>query len=213
MKRTLSTDAQAAAVQLRQIGFTPARALASHGGANPLALMGLGTDATWQEVRQRFVALLRMYPPERCPEEFVQVLDAYETLKRAFRERANPGAFREQAEESCGASVKRRRCDPGSCGPPAVIALDSSGVGHVGQAFVAHCGAACPAPAPGSCAMSPVLSAQIPMARAVQPASALFGIGGQATPAFCAPMPSHMGEGLQRTTTFAPAFGSSMAIG
>lgn len=214
MKRTLSTDAQAAAVQLRQIGFRPANVLPSNGGANPLALMGLGSDATWQEVRQRFVALLRMYPPERCPEEFVQVLDAYEILKRGFRERAT-------AEESCGPSVKRRRYEAGGGGATAVIALDSSGVGHMGQACVAPVGGACSAPAPGICAMAPVPSAQPMLSSAAQPV--FGGSCGQATPAVGAPVVPQMGcaaqlagntyEGLQRTVTFMPAPGSSMAMG
>merc|ERR1719436_2298720 len=85
MKRTISYEAQAAVLRLRELGFTPASLPPSCGGLHPLTVLGLGPEARWPEVRQAFVGRLRQFPPEQHPEEFTQIVDAYDALKRHFR--------------------------------------------------------------------------------------------------------------------------------
>mmetsp|Transcript_68197 Transcript_68197/g.127301 ORF Transcript_68197/g.127301 Transcript_68197/m.127301 type:complete len:213 (-) Transcript_68197:49-687(-) len=127
MKRTISHEAQVAAARLRALGFTPSLCLPSSGGSDPCIILGLRRDSIseWAEIRQAFIARIRQYPPEQRPEEFVHILDAYETLKKQWREA-------EPAVETGGPS-KRRRIDSsqGSSSQPAVIALDASGVAHL----------------------------------------------------------------------------------
>jgi curved DNA-binding protein CbpA len=43
--------------------------------------LGLGIDASAEEIRGAYHRLLRIYPPERAPEEFKRIREAYETLK------------------------------------------------------------------------------------------------------------------------------------
>jgi len=145
MKRTISHEAEAAVSWLQERGFTPASVLPSRGGLHPLTVLGLGPDARWPGVRQAFVGRLRQYPPERHPEEFVQIVDAYDTLKRYFR---NLAQLEDQVSTPSAPSAKRlRMSDPGVAqaniheaavagaapvGGGCVIALDCSGVAYVG---------------------------------------------------------------------------------
>lgn len=43
--------------------------------------LGLSADALVEEIKRAYHRLLRMYPPERSPEEFKRIREAYETLK------------------------------------------------------------------------------------------------------------------------------------
>ena len=46
--------------------------------------LGLERDATIEQVKQAYRNLVRQYPPERAPEEFKRIREAYEAL-------GNPG--------------------------------------------------------------------------------------------------------------------------
>lgn len=156
MKRTISHEASDAAARLRVLGF--GTGIQNCGGIpDPLTLLGLGPHATWSEVRQAYVARLRVYHPEHHPQEFMRVVDAYDMLKRFFR--TTPGASGATGSGDCeniDQAVKRRRADaagtsltsPGAnapnfaglqecwrtaCVSAPAIALDPSGVGHIGQ--------------------------------------------------------------------------------
>lgn len=162
MKRTISTEASAAAGRLRQLGIGSPGFVFGGGALDPLTVLGLGPQARWPEVRQAYIARLRVYHPEMQPQEFMRVVEAYDTLKRFFRA-SGLGASADAAEAgesgggSCsGGPAKRRRADAAGaslvspntsvsafaglqeCWPMApsvapVIALDPTGVGHFGN--------------------------------------------------------------------------------
>ena len=52
--------------------------------ANPHAVLDLKRDATPDEVRQAYLALVRRYPPDREPEKFREIHDAYQLLCDPF---------------------------------------------------------------------------------------------------------------------------------
>eukprot|EP00929_Paragymnodinium_shiwhaense_P026220 TRINITY_DN15629_c0_g1_i1.p1 TRINITY_DN15629_c0_g1~~TRINITY_DN15629_c0_g1_i1.p1 ORF type:complete len:240 (-),score=11.22 TRINITY_DN15629_c0_g1_i1:4-723(-) len=143
MKRTISLEAQAAVAHLRDnCGFRPSVALPSCGGIPPLAVLGIGPGIpSWSEVRQAFVVRIRQFPPDRNPEEFVHIVDAYDALKRYFRSLAC-----EEEEQLTRSATKRRRVDAEAslnghnlasvgalcaAAPKAVIAIDTIGVAHM----------------------------------------------------------------------------------
>lgn len=158
MKRTISHEASAAAARLRELGILPSGVFGAGGAPDPLTVLGLGPQARWPEVRQAYVSRLRMYHPEQQPQEFMRVVDAYDTLKRFFRA-SLPGAGTASAEAGEGCAdgpLKRRRMDAAGaslslsgasattfaglqeCWPAVanagpVIALDPAGVGHIGR--------------------------------------------------------------------------------
>eukprot|EP00933_Yihiella_yeosuensis_P007723 TRINITY_DN112885_c0_g1_i1.p1 TRINITY_DN112885_c0_g1~~TRINITY_DN112885_c0_g1_i1.p1 ORF type:complete len:195 (+),score=23.16 TRINITY_DN112885_c0_g1_i1:62-646(+) len=128
MKRTLSHEAEAAVIRLRDRGFTPAVVPPSCGGLNPLSVLGLSTDVhCWQQVRNAFIARLRQFPLEQHPEEFVLIVDAYQTLKRALRD-TQPTA---NSDEGSVPTTKRRKAEvkevSWKCPAPAMV-IDCSGV-------------------------------------------------------------------------------------
>jgi hypothetical protein len=159
MKRTLSLEAQDAVAYLAKQGFMPASALPSRGGVHPLAVLGLGPDARFPEVKQAFVTRLRQFPPERHPEEFIMIFDAYNALKRHFislaqRENADDDeplvrtSKRTRFAPPLGSAEAAAQCAGFGCGSAgsggyfaacasvggasaAVIAVDTSGVAHV----------------------------------------------------------------------------------
>jgi len=157
MKRTISHEAHAAAARLLTSGFTPTCVPPSCGGLNPFMALGLNPAAQWPDIRQAFLARLRTYPPDRHPEEFVHIVDAYDTLKRTFREAAERQAAvaaEAAAADTTEMPTKRRRSqaslgidsEAASAAYPAlnakegaapqarqVIALDMTGIAHVGS--------------------------------------------------------------------------------
>ena len=44
-------------------------------------VLGLEPDAGDEQIRAAYLALIQKYPPERCPEEFERVRDAYAELR------------------------------------------------------------------------------------------------------------------------------------
>src|ERR1700685_1525054 len=53
---------------------------------DPFAVLGVGEDAGDEAIKQRYLALVRAYPPDREPERFQQFRGAYEAI-RGERER------------------------------------------------------------------------------------------------------------------------------
>ncbi|HDH98981.1 MAG TPA: molecular chaperone DnaJ [Deltaproteobacteria bacterium] len=48
---------------------------------NPYEVLGIGVDADDVSVRNAYLDLVRRYPPERHPEKFKQITEAYARLK------------------------------------------------------------------------------------------------------------------------------------
>jgi DnaJ-class molecular chaperone len=48
---------------------------------DPYEVLGLTPGASEDDIRQRYLALVREYPPERDPEKFAQVRHAYDQLR------------------------------------------------------------------------------------------------------------------------------------
>ena len=48
---------------------------------DPRALLGLGPDATDEDIRRAYLLKVRAHPPERDPDMFQKVRDAYELLR------------------------------------------------------------------------------------------------------------------------------------
>ena len=48
--------------------------------ADPQDILAVTDDAGAEEIRAAYLEKVRQYPPERCPEEFERIRDAYEIL-------------------------------------------------------------------------------------------------------------------------------------
>ena len=49
--------------------------------ADPWAVLGISDDASDQDIRAAYLAKVREFPPDRAPEHFEEVRDAYDQLK------------------------------------------------------------------------------------------------------------------------------------
>jgi curved DNA-binding protein CbpA len=85
--------------------------------ADPYRVLGIERDAEDEEIRAAYLAKLKQFPPDRAPDEFEQVRDAYDLL-RDRRRRArhtlfsiNPDAPLESLLEGMG--NQRRFVGPG----------------------------------------------------------------------------------------------------
>ena len=65
---------------------------------DPQNILGVSEDADAGEIRSAYLNKIKEFPPERCPEEFERVRDAYKILSdprrrtRAMLQSANPEA-------------------------------------------------------------------------------------------------------------------------
>ena len=48
---------------------------------DPRSILEVGPEATGEEIRAAYLRKLKQYPPERHPDEFERVRDAYELLR------------------------------------------------------------------------------------------------------------------------------------
>ena len=48
---------------------------------DPWAILGVSVQADDQEIRRRYLQKVKEYPPDRAPEQFERVRDAYENLR------------------------------------------------------------------------------------------------------------------------------------
>jgi curved DNA-binding protein CbpA len=55
---------------------------------DPRALLGVGPDASDEDIRQAYLRKVRAHPPERDPETFEKIRDAYELLRDPRRRAA-----------------------------------------------------------------------------------------------------------------------------
>jgi curved DNA-binding protein CbpA len=46
-----------------------------------MAMLGVSHDATDEEIRSAYLQKVREYPPDRSPEQFEKIRDAYEALR------------------------------------------------------------------------------------------------------------------------------------
>jgi curved DNA-binding protein CbpA len=49
--------------------------------SDPYAVLGLSAGCGEADVRRRYLELVRQYPPDRVPERFAEIHDAYEKLR------------------------------------------------------------------------------------------------------------------------------------
>jgi len=49
--------------------------------ADPYEILGLPGDASEADVRRRYLELVREHPPDRAPERFTEIRQAYEKLR------------------------------------------------------------------------------------------------------------------------------------
>lgn len=49
--------------------------------SDPYHVLGVGPDTGPDEIRQRYLALVREFPPEREPQRFAQIREAYDQLR------------------------------------------------------------------------------------------------------------------------------------
>ena len=65
---------------------------------DPIEVLGISQTATDEEIRAAYLRRVREYPPDRAPEQFEKIREAYETLRdprRRVRHRlfsVDPGA-------------------------------------------------------------------------------------------------------------------------
>ena len=60
--------------------------------SNPYAVLGVGPEADDEQIRAAYLGKLKQHPPDRCPDEFESVRDAYDLL-RDRRRRAQHTLF------------------------------------------------------------------------------------------------------------------------
>ncbi len=48
---------------------------------DPIEVLGVATDAGEEEIRRRYLELVRQFPPDRDPERFARIRHAYDQLR------------------------------------------------------------------------------------------------------------------------------------
>lgn len=49
--------------------------------SDPYQVLGVSTDMDDAAIRRRYLELVRQFPPEKCPQQFAEVREAYEQLR------------------------------------------------------------------------------------------------------------------------------------
>ena len=49
--------------------------------ADPYKIIGVPQGADQGALRQRYLELVRQYPPEKCPQQFAEIREAYDDLR------------------------------------------------------------------------------------------------------------------------------------
>ena len=52
---------------------------------DPMAILGVPSNATQDEIRAAYLQKVKEHPPERSPEEFERIRDAYDALRDPHR--------------------------------------------------------------------------------------------------------------------------------
>jgi curved DNA-binding protein CbpA len=78
---------------------------------DPYDVLGLTLDAGETEIRQRYLELVRAFPPERAPERFAAVHEAYAALRdpaQRLRSRLFTVEGKDDSIEAIAADLRRR---------------------------------------------------------------------------------------------------------
>ena len=67
--------------------------------ADPYSVLGVSLDADEAILRRRYLELVRLNPPEKCPREFAEIRQAYEELRDPAK-RLERQLFRVRESES-----------------------------------------------------------------------------------------------------------------
>jgi curved DNA-binding protein CbpA len=76
---------------------------------DPYQILGLPGDSDDEAIRRRYLELVRQYPPERAPEKFAAIRQAYESL-RDLNTRLRYRLFEAGKNESVDAIVEELTC-------------------------------------------------------------------------------------------------------
>jgi curved DNA-binding protein CbpA len=76
---------------------------------DPFQTLGLAPDADDDAIRRRYLELVRENPPERAPEKFAAIRDAYEQLKDA-ETRLKKRLFELDKNLSIGTIIEEMTC-------------------------------------------------------------------------------------------------------
>ena len=83
---------------------------------DPCAVLGISPEADAEEARRAYIALVRLHPPDRAPEAFERIRDAYEQVRdpkrRARRLLEGPHPLDPLANLVDAQPVKRRHVGP-----------------------------------------------------------------------------------------------------
>src|SRR5437588_8255457 len=77
--------------------------------ADPYEILGLSPDSDDEAIRRRYLALVRQFPPERSPERFAAVRQAYESL-RDLNTRLRYRLFEAGKKETVDAIIEELAC-------------------------------------------------------------------------------------------------------
>lgn len=78
---------------------------------DPFEVLGLPPEAGDEEVRARYLELVRRHPPERSPARFSAVRDAYEAVK-TLPHRVALRVFRDGPGETVDDLIEELECPP-----------------------------------------------------------------------------------------------------
>jgi curved DNA-binding protein CbpA len=77
--------------------------------ADPYAILGLPPDSDDDTIRRRYLQLVREFSPERHPQKFVEIRQAYESLKD-LNTRLQHRVFEAGKNESIDAIIEELTC-------------------------------------------------------------------------------------------------------
>jgi curved DNA-binding protein CbpA len=77
--------------------------------SDPYELMGLPADSDDETIRRRYLELVRQFPPERSPEKFAAIRQAYESL-RDLDTRLRYRLFEAGKKDSIEATIEELAC-------------------------------------------------------------------------------------------------------
>ena len=79
---------------------------------DPYLVLGLPTDSSDEQIRRRYLELVRTHTPDRAPERFAEVREAYEKLRDPIR-RLRYRLFEAGQDDSLDSLIADARCDTG----------------------------------------------------------------------------------------------------
>jgi curved DNA-binding protein CbpA len=77
--------------------------------SDPYEILGLAADCDDDTIRRRYLELVRQFPPERSPEKFAAIRQAYDSL-RDLSTRLRYRAFEAGKKESVEALIQELAC-------------------------------------------------------------------------------------------------------